>query len=599
MRGGQFLRPLVAFGLVASLAFFSGCKLFGNRAKWSSGECHYAEVIHSADTVPCHRSAASRPLSNEPTTSELARQASMLEAAHDPACVDLYFAATCEHWQHVARLGDQIALNDLLHEAQTYHASLAKLLVTAQRHGRLDPGTGLHVVHRNQPLTIPVELHGFAWTAEDFNDMELVGEYQLSKHAKSTQTDGIGVPLVVRRRRCENEAFYRKVHPFAATAVLRTRCGLGATNIVERDNLPAEELVLEFYNPAHCTHLAGMPKHWSLAADLTAPLAWTVSEAPNQPVREFLRPNAEQSAAQLVMLEPYQPGKIPLVFVHGLLSDPTTWITMGNALRAQDWFRERYQVWAFRYPTGMPFLVSAATLRRELQAAIATSPGAAEDPAAQQMVLIGHSMGGLVAKLQITESGNDLWNLVANRPLDQIQASDADRERMREVFFFTPQPFIRHVIFIGTPHRGSSLANRGIGRFASLAAKATTEADERHRRVIADNPGVFAPWISRGVPSSIDLLKPDHPLLVAMEHLPVAPCVQLYSIIGVAHTRLLAGPSDGVVSLASASHPGVVSEKLVSESHEGLHDAATTLLEVERILQRQLRDYDRQFGLPR
>src|SRR6185437_8867600 len=112
----------------------------------------------------------------------------------------------------------------------------------------------------------------------------------------------------------------------------------------------------------------------------------------------------EGSRAQLVMLAPYQPGKIPVVFVHGLLSDPTTWITLGNSLNSQPWFRERYQVWAFRYPSGVPFLISAATLRRELNAAIAASPGAAEDPAVSQMVLIGHSMGGLISKLQVTDS---------------------------------------------------------------------------------------------------------------------------------------------------------------------------------------------------
>ena len=208
------------------------------------------------------------------------------------------------------------------------------------------------------------------------------------------------------------------------------------------------------------------------------------------------------------------------------------------------------------------------------------------------MVLIGHSMGGLVSKLQVTDSGTELWDLVANRPLDAIRAEDADRERLREVFFFATQPYIRKVIFIGTPHRGSSLAADAVGRVSSWAAKLTKEADTRHRRLVADNPGVFNPWIVRKVPTSVDLLRPNHPLLEAIEKLPVASDVQLHSIIGVADSDRTDGPGDGVVPLTSARHRGVTSEKLVSETHQGLHEAGTTSIEIERILNRQLRDYD-------
>jgi pimeloyl-ACP methyl ester carboxylesterase len=524
---------------------------------------------------------------------ELARQASVLEAACDPTCVDLYFAATCRRWQEIATLGDRPAKSDVREESRTYNAYLAKLIVTAQRFHRLDPTTGLQVFDNGQPLTVRVDRYGFRWTAEDFNELELVGDYRVSTHGKAIRNDGLGVPLVVQRCRPTDEQFFRREQPFAATAVLRTRGACadarGGEGSIGTSN---EELVLEFYNPAYCTHLHGASERWVLAGDITAPLAWTASKNPNSPVTAFLRPQSTNAKAQLVMLSPYQPGKIPLVFVHGLLSDPTTWLTLGNSLSAQTWFRQRYQVWVFRYPSGVPFLVSAATLRRELNAALAASPEAAADPAASQMVLVGHSMGGLIAKLQVTDSGSSLWNLAANRPLDQIVASDADREQLQEVFFFSPQPFIRKVIFIGTPHRGASMATRGVGRITSLAARTPLESNERYRRVLADNPGVFAPWLARRVPTSIDMLEPGHPLLVGIERLPVAPDVQLHSIIGVADKHQLGGPGDGVVLMTSAQHPGVVSERLVSDKHKELHESASTSIEIERILERQLSDYD-------
>lgn len=589
-------RTLAVAVFLASVVACSGCKLFSSGAEWGRGEPRYARVIQSA-REPSIVHQVRRPCVDAAAAAELAGQASKLEMLNDPKCVDLYFSAACRQWAHVAALGDLPVRDDVVFESRTYNAYLAKLLVTAQRHRRLDPTSGLHVVYEDRPITVPVELHGFSWTAEDFNEWELVGEYRLNGYSRPVRNDGVGVPLLVRRCRAEDEQFHRRVQPFAATAVLRTRAIPESTEAVgfEEDEVADAEVVLEFYDPAHCRHLVGKHERWIVAGDLTAPWAWTATVAPNSPITAFLRPESPDATAQLVMLEPYQPGKIPVVFVHGLASDPTTWLTTHNSLRAQAWFRERYQVWAFRYPTGMPFLKSAATLRRELQAALSLAPGGVDDPAARQMVLIGHSMGGLVSKLQVTDSGTELWDLVADRPLEAINADEADRERLRETFFFTPQPYVRKVIFIGTPHRGSSFAADAVGRVSSWAAKLTTEADARHRRLVADNPGVFNPWIVRKVPTSVDLLRPNHPLLQAIEKLPVASDVQLHSIIGVADTDRTDGPGDGVVPLTSARHRGVTSEKLVSETHQGLHEAASTAIEIERILERQLRDYDQLF----
>ncbi len=590
-------RVLVAMALLASLALHAGCKHCASRPQWKNGECQYDRKIqvsqsgHSYTVQQCDYSCAID------TATELAKTASVLEAAGDPACVDVYFEAVCRGWLDLEALGKDIATDDYLYAAGTYHASLAKLLTTAQRYRRWNPTSGLQIFHDGQRMTVPVERFGFAWGAEDFNSFELIGEYRLSKYDKPVRSDGLGVPLVVKRVRSEREEFFRRIQPFSATAVLRLRGDVASScEIYNKDEDRARYFVLEFYNPAHCTRVAATTSRWPLARDLTAPLAWQRVNEPYNPVEQYLNPNVQTSRPQLVMLAPYQCGKIPVVFVHGLLSDPGTWMPMRNQLDAESWFRERYQVWFFRYPTGIPFLVSAAALRRELNAALACCPGAADDPAAQHMVVVGHSMGGLISKLQVSDSGNDIWNLAANRPLDEIRADPVDRERLREVFFFTPQPFVRRVVMIGTPHRGSTLARRGIGRIGSCLARPTTETDERQRRVVRENPGVFQPWISRRVPTSVDLLEPDSPLLAGMLKLPICPDVRLHSIIGVARTNSLQGPGDGTVSLASASLRGVTSEKLITATHEELHDVAASIIEVERILQQHLRDYDMQLN---
>ncbi|MDO9105813.1 MAG: hypothetical protein Q7U57_12740 [Methylovulum sp.] len=42
-------------------------------------------------------------------------------------------------------------------------------------------------------------------------------------------------------------------------------------------------------------------------------------------------------------LEPYLPGKIPVVFVHGTASSPARRADMANDLRADPWIRQHYQ----------------------------------------------------------------------------------------------------------------------------------------------------------------------------------------------------------------------------------------------------------------
>ncbi|MFT5299896.1 MAG: triacylglycerol esterase/lipase EstA (alpha/beta hydrolase family) [Mariniblastus sp.] len=137
------------------------------------------------------------------------------------------------------------------------------------------------------------------------------------------------------------------------------------------------------------------------------------------------------------MIKPYQPGKIPIMFVHGLLSDPFTWINMANDLTEHPEILERYQLWGFEYATGEPFLKSAAIFRRQLQEAHMQLDPTKSNPAMSQMVLVGHSMGGLVSKLLITESGTQLWDAVSCRPLESIGATPELRGNLADLFFFS------------------------------------------------------------------------------------------------------------------------------------------------------------------
>jgi pimeloyl-ACP methyl ester carboxylesterase len=332
----------------------------------------------------------------------------------------------------------------------------------------------------------------------------------------------------------------------------------------------------------------------ALARDITAPLAYASLGNDREWITDFLQPGTNNAKDGLMMIEPYQPGKIPVLMVHGLLSDPSTWADLANELRAHPDLNDRYQWWAFRYASGEPFLRSAGELRRQLVEVRETYDPQRRDPALSQIVVVGHSMGGLIAKLQVTESGDRLWNSTAKIPLASVRTSEQTRQQLQSEYFFRPSSDITRVVFIGTPHQGSVWAQRPVGRIASAMVETPPEREAQFKQVMRDNPGASRNISDGRFPTSIDLLKPSNELLVATAQLPYSDRVRVHSIIGTRRTTWKGEPSDGVVPVSSARLLNVTSEKLVDEVHTDLQRNPESVAEVIRILRIHLaeRDFD-------
>ncbi len=340
-------------------------------------------------------------------------------------------------------------------------------------------------------------------------------------------------------------------------------------------------LRFQLYDPLRTnTTDMGLP----LARDLTAPIAYTASQASDAWLEDFLRPTGNDMLNGLHMREPFQPGKIPLVCVHGLASDPLTWAQLENDLRADPEIYSRYQFWFFRYDTGDPFLSSAARLRRQLVELRRTYDPLRCDPSLSRMVLVGHSMGGLISKMQVTYSGDEIWRSAATRPFETMVTDPVTRSNLADAFFFTPSPDIKRVIYIATPHRGSVEAERLIGQISSALVEERPEAKARHEQISRDNPGLFREELSQRVPSSIDLLEPNSLILQATERLPYGCGIAIHSIIGDDRSSLGEGPSDGVVPVSSARVSGVQSELVVDARHTQVQKDPNTVREVICIL---------------
>ena len=451
------------------------------------------------------------------------------EVVGNPACIDHYYAAAIQAWPyHVAS-----AANPDDRANELYRSSVECFVASAHRFCRFYSNTGVTLASGQ---VVPIAYRNFLWSPADFRCFLPVGPYT-SQHLETRYVaGGVGVQYVVLTDNALCRPFIRPGQPFAATAVLApTSAG--------------ESFALTLYDPLRtCTTDTGLP----LARDLSAPLAYSNSLEGRTAIDDFLNPVRDEAEESIRMREPFQSGKIPVVFVHGLASDPQTWSQLETDLLANPAILGRYQIWLFRYDTGSPFLSSAAMLRRQLVTIRQAYDPARCDPNLSQIVLVGHSMGGLLAKLQVTTSGDTLWQAAATRPLDTIVTDPATRADLAGAFYFQPSPDVSRVVFIATPHRGSSEATNLVGRISSALVEDPPQWQARHEQLLRDNPGAFRREISEGIPTSVDLLEPDSEILEATTRICFRPDVRLHTILGNWEWANTAEPSDGVVPVASA-----------------------------------------------
>ncbi len=214
----------------------------------------------------------------------------------------------------------------------------------------------------------------------------------------------------------------------------------------------------------------------SLAVVLADPNLWEMELKAffgGEYIRKFLHQTSRQS--QLVALHPYQPGLIPVVFVHGTASSPGRWAEITNELRNDPLIREHFQFWYFFYDSGNPIAYSAMLLRDALTETLQRLDPEGKDPALHEMVIIGHSQGGLLAKMTAIDSGTKFWDGLSNKPFDQAEMKEETRDLLRRGLFVKPLPFVKRLIFIATPQRGSFIAGWGIvKRLTGLLLKPAT-----------------------------------------------------------------------------------------------------------------------------
>jgi pimeloyl-ACP methyl ester carboxylesterase len=327
-----------------------------------------------------------------------------------------------------------------------------------------------------------------------------------------------------------------------------------------------------------------------LAADFSAPLALILSKGKNRAIdiQAFLRTDAYIDRAALLQFQPYDPKKIPVIFVHGLLSRPEAWTKALNTLLADPEIRKKYQFWFFIYPTGLPIWQSAAILRAELKRFDAVLDPDGSNPLLRQKILVGHSMGGIISSLIVRKGGHRLWSQFSDRSLQDMADNPRLQAQVQEMVFFEPRKDVDRVIFVATPHRGSPLALRSFaGFFAGLVRLPMTPWLEERPNLLEllreDVRTVF-----EAPANSVRILRSNSPILLSVLNLPMAREIPYHSILG---NRGRRGPieksSDGIVPYWSSQMPGAASEKIVPSGH-GVNEHPEGIQEIRRILKENL-----------
>ncbi len=411
------------------------------------------------------------------------------------------------------------------------------------------------------------------WSPEFFQELQLASGTRRRGFSDSVTVPGVGVPLVGIPRRVPQGSpplWYESARGFRipVTAVVEFKRGDRPSNFVASIHL---------INPRVLNQVRLGGKPFVLAADFTAPMAsYGRTDSLWNNFLSMIRGERTRGHHGLVFLEPYDPHRIPVVFVHGLLSSAAAWQNVANSLIRDPEIRRDYEFWVFEYPTGTPIGVSALELREDL-AAVQTQYQSTQD-----MVLIGHSMGGLLCRMQVTNSGRDLWNPIFKKRAETLYRDIPSDSLTKRALIFPANPAVKRVIFIATPHRGSPFATGGIGSFAiRLIRFFSAELLQAIEQSALYALRIEEPARKAVFPPSVEGLSPRSPLLIALSDLPIQAAD--HSIIGDRGRGDTPNSSDGVVPYWSSHLASAESEVIVPYGH-GAMDDPQAIAEIRRIL---------------
>ncbi len=433
-------------------------------------------------------------------------------------------------------------------------------------------------------LTITFNEADLIWAGYRLKDFIPAADIEVRGLRNRYRTPGIGAPLAasiepIGTTTSQQDAYIPLRMKIPVTAFLRLDDPRGA---LTSGKLKGD---LEFYTPDSARSVKVNGVEVPIEFETTSALALQLEGAPvwDFEIAGFRSGDFTigQQRLGLYMLHPHQTGRIPVVLVHGTASSPARWAELINELENDPRFWEHYEIWLFIYNTGNPIAYSAMLLRDALTKAVADLDPEGKDSGFMQMVVIGHSQGGLLTKMTVIDTGMHLWPFSV--PPDQLNVSAETRDLLVSALIFKPLPFVKRVVFIATPHQGSYQALGYLGRLGSWFVNLPGRFVKLNVDLMTlQTKGLYMGTVG-GIPTSITNMTPGNPFIKNLASVPIADGVVVHSIIAVNSDGPLTDAGDGVVKYASAHIEGVESEKIVHSGHS-VQGNPEAIQEVKRIL---------------
>jgi pimeloyl-ACP methyl ester carboxylesterase len=403
---------------------------------------------------------------------------------------------------------------------------------------------------------------------------------------KRTRVNGLGVPLVGVRKRTEARKAELSFQPPNRGVFVALGCF--AEFKPQRKGGPSMHVV--FYDLDRTANLRIGGKSIPLAGDFTAPLALSFSGINDLMlgIRAILNLGASADANGIYLIEPFDPNRIPILLLHGLTSSPLVWRNVATDAMENPLIRENFQFWYAFYSTGVPVPQSASLIRDKVAIIRRLGDPDGRSNASKNMVVVGYSMGGIIARVLATEMGDQLWAAVSKKPFDQVKLEPDDREKLRKLLFWKPVPGVNEVIFLATPHRGTRMADASFAQLGrKLVGLPASLLRFQERVLLAVVDALDGVKLSRRSFTGIDSLSPEAPIYKAFERAPFAPGLTYHSVIGDRGRGDSPESSDGVVGYWSTHLEDAESELIVPTGHD-VQTHPNTEAKIEKILLRYL-----------
>ncbi len=510
-----------------------------------------------------------RPITGTITAVEQAICEAAKKSRREPmaALADYIAAAEAASKQLASTPDDKVVRDD-------YNFAVARILSIVQDQN-LDPWTkplivpaaGGDFVLTNRPD--PRKTHNPALYVFKPADQFDVGGVFINEHSKK---EGLGAAIV---------AIGREENADARENFSLPRTYYGVTAVARFTGRQCE---IAFEDPLATETVSVSGRTFPLAADFTVPIAVMLASTDPEKMglARLLNPEKYAETARIARLQPYDPDKTAVLVVHGLNSSPATWTPMINTLRNDESIRRNFQFWFYSYPSGYPYMHSAAILRKELDAI------EKRFPLRKKMVVIGHSMGGCISRLLITDVGDKMWMDYFGKPPAEVDMSSDTKKLLTDALIFNHRPEIGRVIFIAAPLKGADMAAGWMGKLGSKLVKSPFTLMQAGKEALGNITQLGDDSTLKRVPNSVDTLSPNNRFVKTINTFPLSTTIPYHAIVGDRgkggskdHTKPCS--SDGLVPYWSSYLPYAKSELIVPSGHSA-HFNPKAIEEVRRIL---------------